>query len=106
VHSGAANAPTAEALMRSRYSAFAIGDPDYLLHSWHPDTRPPSLTLDPARRWVRLEILATTGGGLLQDEGTVEFRAHYLQTTHTGVLHESSRFTKVDGRWVYVDGEH
>ncbi|MFI7678296.1 YchJ family protein [Actinophytocola sp. NPDC049390] len=105
VHSGAAPAPTAEALMRSRYSAFVTGDAEYLLHSWHPDTRPNRLSLDPAQEWWRLEILGTTGGGLLHAEGTVEFRAHYRHSTHTGVLHELSRFTKVDGRWVYVDGD-
>nr|WP_243866409.1 YchJ family metal-binding protein [Actinophytocola oryzae] len=104
VHSGAA-APTAEALMRSRYTAFATGDAAYLLHSWHPETRPPAVRLDPTQRWTRLEILATTGGGLLHTEGTVEFRAHYTHSTHSGVLQEQSRFTKVDGRWVYVDGD-
>jgi SEC-C motif-containing protein len=91
--------------MRSRYSAFATGDAEYLLHSWHPDTRPRDLTLDPAQRWFRLEIVQTTGGGLLHTTGTVEFRAHYRHSSHTGVLHERSSFTKMDGRWVYVDGE-
>ena len=92
--------------MRSRYSAFATGDTGYLLDSWHPDTRPRTLTLDPAQGWTRLEIVGTTGGGLLHAEGTVEFRAHYRHSTHTGVLHELSRFTKTGGRWLYVDGEH
>lgn len=105
MHSGTAPAPTAEALMRSRYTAFATGDAEYLLKSWHPDTRPHKLTLDPAQHWERLEIVATTGGGLLHKEGTVEFRAHYRHSTHTGVLHEQSRFTRVNGQWVYVDGD-
>lgn len=91
--------------MRSRYSAFATNNPDYLLRSWHPDTRPPTLTLDHGQRWVRLEIVGTTGGGLLHAEGTVEFRAHYRHSTHTGVLHEHSRFTRSAGQWVYVDGD-
>jgi SEC-C motif-containing protein len=91
--------------MRSRYSAFATGDVEYLLRSWHPSTRPRKLTLDPSQHWNRLEILNTTGGGLLHAEGTVEFRAHYRQSTHTGVLHENSRFTRVAGQWVYVDGD-
>jgi SEC-C motif-containing protein len=104
VHAGVAQAPTAEALMRSRYSAFATGNAEYLLHSWHPDTRPPTLTLDPAQRWQRLEIVGATGGGLLHAEGTVEFRAHYRHSSHSGVLHERSRFSRIDGRWVYVDG--
>jgi SEC-C motif-containing protein len=104
VHAGVA-APTAEALMRSRYSAFATGNAEYLLRSWHPDTRPRLLTLDPDQRWERLEIVATTGGGPLHAEGTVEFRAHYRHSSHSGVLHERSRFSRVEGRWVYVDGD-
>ena len=91
--------------MRSRYSAFAIGDAAYLVRSWHPDTRPRKVTLDPDQRWERLEILGTTGGGLLHAEGTVEFRAHYQHTTHAGVLHELSRFTRERGEWRYVDGD-
>jgi SEC-C motif-containing protein len=105
IHSGATHAPTAEALMRSRYSAFATDNAGYLLDSWHPDTRPATLRLDPDQHWVRLEILGATGGGLLHVEGTVEFRAHYRHSSHSGVLHELSRFAKVDGRWVYVDGD-
>jgi SEC-C motif domain protein len=91
--------------MRSRYSAFATGDAGYLLHSWHPDTRPETVNIDPDQLWERLEIVATTSGGLLHTEGTVEFRAHYRHSTHIGVLHELSRFTKSGGRWVYVDGD-
>lgn len=91
--------------MRSRYSAFATGDAEYLLRSWHPDTRPRTLTLDENQRWERLEILATTGGGPLHAEGTVEFRAHYRHQGQPGVLHENSRFTRVAGQWVYVDGD-
>jgi SEC-C motif-containing protein len=104
VHTGAAPAATAEALMRSRYSAFAVGDSAYLRRSWHPSTRPANVTVDPAQRWERLEILATTGGGLLHPEGTVEFRAHYRTAAGRGVLHEISRFVREDGRWTYLDG--
>jgi len=99
--SGTAPAATAEALMRSRFTAFAEGDADYLLRSWHPDTRPRRVELDPDQRWVRLEVLGRTGGGLLHAEGTVEFRAHYLESAGQGVLHENSRFTRSDGNWVY-----
>ncbi|GLZ36016.1 hypothetical protein Lesp02_82030 [Lentzea sp. NBRC 105346] len=88
--------------MRSRYSAFAVGDETYLLRTWHPDKRPRDVGLDPAQRWTRLEILATSGGGLLQNEGTVEFRAHATD----GVVHERSRFVRVDGQWVYLEGTH
>lgn len=91
--------------MRSRYSAFAVGDDAYLLRSWHPSTRPAVLRLDSAQQWERLEILNTVGGGLLHADGTVEFRAHYRIGTRQGVLHERSRFVRDDGRWVYLDGE-
>ncbi|WP_421121916.1 YchJ family metal-binding protein [Aquihabitans daechungensis] len=65
--------------MRSRYSAFAVGDLAYLARSWHPDTRPRKIHDDPTRRWTGLAILATSLGGMLDQEGTVEFEAH-----HTG----------------------
>ncbi|MFJ5731347.1 YchJ family protein [Streptomyces paradoxus] len=100
-HSGAAAAPTAEALMRSRYCAFVKGDAGYLLRTWHPRTRPGTLELDPGMRWTGLEILGTSGGSAFHSFGTVEFRASY----RGGSLHERSSFERVDGAWVYVDGE-
>jgi SEC-C motif-containing protein len=102
-HSGAAEAPTAEALMRSRYSAFAVGDADYLLRTWHPSTRPKSLDLDPDQRWMRLDILSRSGGSLLESAGTVEFVAHYRYGRDRDSLHEHSRFVREHGRWLYVD---
>ncbi|MFD9889975.1 YchJ family protein [Amycolatopsis sp. NPDC059027] len=102
-HRGEQTAPTAELLMRSRYSAFAVGDAGYLLRTWHPSARPANLDLDPAQRWARLEILGHTGGGLLQAEGTVEFRAHYRHDGQRGVLHENSRFVREGGQWLYLD---
>ena len=91
--------------MRSRYSAFALGDQAYLLRSWHPTTRPADLTLDPGQRWTRLEILSTTAGGLFHAEGTVEFRAHYRTADgRSGSMHEKSRFVRENGRWLYLDG--
>ncbi|MFD3755475.1 YchJ family protein [Streptomyces sp. NPDC058622] len=101
-HSGAGQAPTAERLMRSRFSAFAVGDTAYLLRSWHPSTRPGRLGLDPEQRWDRLEILATERGGMFETEGSVEFRAHYREGRHAGSLHEHSAFAREDGVWVYV----
>ncbi|MBY8864638.1 MULTISPECIES: YchJ family protein [Streptomyces] len=100
-HSGAAEAPTAEALMRSRYCAFVRGDAAYLLRTWHPRTRPARLDLDPGMRWTGLEILGTTGGTAFHTTGTVTFRASY----RGGALQEHSRFERVDGAWVYVDGD-
>jgi SEC-C motif-containing protein len=106
-HRGAP-APTAEALMRSRYTAYAMGDMRYLEHSWHPDTRPRHVRENLARRWIRLDVLHTEGGGLLDQEGTVEFDAHHLDDgdDEPQVLHERSRFVRLDGRWTYLDGEY
>ncbi|MTE17899.1 hypothetical protein F0L17_01870 [Streptomyces sp. TRM43335] len=105
-HRGPSPAPTAEALMRSRYSAFAVRDRGYLLRTWHPDTRPTRLDLDPHVRWRRLEILSTTGGSPFHTEGTVAFRAHYTERGRPGapeVLEEHSRFARHEGAWVYLD---
>lgn len=90
--------------MRSRYSAYAIGDVAYLLRTWHPSTRPSRLVLDPGLRWYRLDLLATSRGGMLDTEGTVEFRAHYKTADGAGGQHETSRFVRDSGAWVYVDG--
>ncbi|MFJ6200100.1 YchJ family protein [Micromonospora sp. NPDC092111] len=103
VHRGDGTAATAAALMRSRFSAFAVGDADYLLRSWHSTTRPARLRLDPAQRWTRLEIVDTAHGGLLDGTGTVTFRAHYREAGRPGTLDERSRFVREDGHWVYLD---
>lgn len=84
--------------MRSRYSAFAVGDADYLHATWDPRTRPRRVELDPGDRWVRLEVLGGTGGGLFDSTGTVTFRAHL----RGGVVAEDSTFRREDGRWLYV----
>lgn len=90
--------------MRSRYTAFALGRVDHLHRSWHPDTRPDDLRVDPGLRWVGLEIIDTAGGSALDATGEVEFAAHHESGAGPGVLHERSRFARVDGRWVYVAG--
>jgi SEC-C motif-containing protein len=89
--------------MRSRYSAFAVGDPGYLLATWHSTTRPRSLALDPGTRWTGLDVLTTTGGGMLAAEGTVEFVARYAHDGERGEQHEVSRFAREDGAWRYVE---
>lgn len=104
-HSSAAEAATAEQLMRSRYSAFVLLDADYLLRTWHPDTAPATLEPDAGMDWRRLDILSTSGGGPFDTAGTVEFKAHYRYNGARGVLHEVSRFIREDGRWYYVDGD-
>jgi SEC-C motif domain protein len=101
---GTKAAPTAEALMRSRYTAFSLGDVAHLARSWHPDTRPRHIHLGEGRRWVGLTVEATTAGGLLDQEGTVTFTARHLEPGADAPeeLREASRFARVDGRWVYV----
>ncbi|MHA6794338.1 YchJ family protein [Pseudonocardia bannensis] len=102
-HAGESAAPTAELLMRSRFSAFAVGDGAYLLQTWHPSTRPQHLDLDPEQRWTELEILGRTGGRMLEVEGIVEFRAHYRAHGRPGTLWERSRFVREGGCWLYLD---
>ena len=98
-------APTAERLMRSRYSAFAVGDAGWLLETWHPSTRPDDLELDPAVRWFRLDVLRTERGGPLDDRGVVEFAAHSRVDGAAEVQREVSRFVRDRSRrWLYVDG--
>jgi SEC-C motif domain protein len=104
LHDGTAVAATAEQLMRSRYSAFVLGNPGYLLATWHPRTRLATLDLDGDVRWTGLDVLATTGGSPLEAEGTVEFRAHYVVAGRDGAQHERSRFLREQGRWRYLDG--
>ena len=105
MHSSATSAPTAEALMRSRYSAFAVGAMDYLLDTWHPDTRPLVLDPSPDHTWVGLEIIEVERGGMLDAEGIVDFVARYRVDAMAGELRERSSFTRYERRWVYVSGE-
>lgn len=102
------DAPTAEHLMRSRYTAFAMNDEDHLLRTWHPSTRPRAVPPEPGLRWTGLEILGTSGGSFLHTSGTVEFRASWVAGGTSGSMHEHSRFVREDGRWLYLDdgGQH
>lgn len=99
---GRTAAPTAVQLMRSRYTAFAVGDADHLLATWHPSTRPRTLDLDPAIVWRSLEVVRTVRGGPLDRDGIVEFVARYAADGERGALREASRFVR-DDRWRYVD---
>lgn len=99
---GAADAPTAVQLMQSRYSAFVVGDAEYLLATWHPSSRPSALELAPAMRWYRLDIVRRARGGPLDRDGIVEFRAYYRHDGQRGEQHEVSSFVREGGRWSYV----
>lgn len=93
--------------MRSRFSAFAMGDAGYLLATWHPATRPATLELDGGVRWYRLDIHASSDGGIADDAGTVEFTAYHRPQPGAdglaGAQHELSRFARVGGEWKYLD---
>ncbi|WP_306171791.1 YchJ family protein [Microbacterium oleivorans] len=89
--------------MRSRYTAFALGDTVHLARTWHPATRPADLDADRGTDWLGLTIVRAAGGAP-DDDGVVEFRARWRAGGVTGELHEVSRFRRLRGRWVYVDG--
>jgi len=103
-HASRAQAPTAEALMRSRYSAFALGLDDYLWRTWHPRTRPEAVALDDTE-WTGLEVLDVVDGTERDQAGIVEFIAHYRHGRRPGTMRERSRFERRGRRWMYVDGE-
>ncbi|MDX2159153.1 MAG: YchJ family metal-binding protein [Hyphomicrobiaceae bacterium] len=102
LHAGTMAASTAEALMRSRYAAFAMKDAAYLLATWHPSTRPARIDFTPGQEWLLLRIVAASTVG---DKATVEFIARSRVGNATGALHEVSRFVREGGRWLYVDGD-
>lgn len=101
-HAGLAPARSAEALMRARYSAFALQIAPYLLETWHPSTRPPHLDFEPGRAWMLLKVIAAHEAG---DTATVEFRAQSRQGGRVHILHEVSRFVREHERWFYLDGK-
>ena len=104
LHAGAAPAASAEALMRSRYSAYVLKLEEYLLATWHPSTRPSELDLSADdSKWLGLEVKRHE----VQDDShaTVEFVARYRIAGRGHRLHELSRFVREDGRWHYVDGD-
>jgi len=104
-HAGesAGQAPTPEALMRSRYSAFVLDLRGYLRDTWHPSTRPASIEPpEPGLTWLGLQIKAAPSAE--GDAGTVEFVARSKLGGRAHRLHEVSRFVREGGRWFYVDG--
>jgi SEC-C motif-containing protein len=103
-------APTAEALMRSRYSAFCIGHADYLLSSLHPSKRVSESRESLERsfsdtEWCSLRILSSKGGYAGDTSGEVEFAAFYQQADSFGQLRERSRFVYENNQWLYCDGD-
>jgi SEC-C motif domain protein len=99
-HRGAV-APTPEALMRSRYTAFAMLNAPYLLATWHASTRPATIEFEAGRDWYMLKVIAAAERG---DTGTVSFLARSRMGGRTWALEEVSRFAREGGRWFYVEG--
>ncbi len=94
----------AEALMRSRYTAFVLKLEDYVLATWHPRTRPPSLSLEQSpRRWLGLKVLRHEAE--TADTAIVDFVARYKASGRVHEVREASRFVREDGRWLYVEGD-
>ncbi|OGB94335.1 MAG: hypothetical protein A3G82_14915 [Burkholderiales bacterium RIFCSPLOWO2_12_FULL_67_210] len=96
-------APDAESLMRSRYSAFALGRVDHLAASWHASTRPADLTLEEGVKWLGLDVRSHRV--IDADHAEVEFVARSRVAGRGQRLHERSRFVREAGRWFYVDGD-
>jgi SEC-C motif-containing protein len=102
------SAPTAEALMRSRYAAYALGRLDYIAATC---AGPAAVAFDLREaeqsqlgtRWLRLEIVGSRKGRLDDSDGTVSFIARYSHNGTEGVLEETSQFRRIDGRWLYWD---
>ena len=103
-------ASSAEQLMRSRYTAYALGHAEHLWRTWHPTTRPERVTPDPSTTWTGLTVLRAEGGGDDDELGVVEFVARWREASgrggaRTGELHEDSRFARRARRWLYLDGD-
>lgn len=88
-----------ELLMRSRYSAFALGMADYLLDTWHPSTRPSELDFSDSPQWMQLDIYNAEQSG---DEGRVHFCAYFQFDGEVGEHEELSEFVREKGRWYYL----
>ncbi len=93
-----------EQLMRSRYTAYAFNNAEYLKKTWHKRTCPAQLQLDTEIKWLSLEIIDTQNDQN-DDEGWVDFAAKFKHGVRLLSLHERSRFLRENGQWLYVDGE-
>lgn len=99
-------APTAEALMRSRYAAYVKRDGAYLHRTWSITTRPAQSSLNALAptQWTGLSVLRTEAGGAHDQTGVVEFIAAWQEADGTRQqLHETSQFAREKGRWVYLN---
>ncbi len=105
-HGGESLPLTAEALMRSRFSAYFLQNAAYLLSTWHHSTRPTRLEFDQEDAvWQKLEIVRCKKGTQHDIDGSVVFKAYYRQHQAQWLLHETSQFIKPDKQWFYLDGQ-
>ncbi|MFI3154851.1 MAG: YchJ family protein [Methylococcaceae bacterium] len=104
-HAGAKKPATAVALMRSRFTAYALHNANYLVDTWDATVRPELIDFSKETVvWQRLEIGKTKKGGTKDAKGVVEFKAYYLQDGEEYVMTEISQFTQRAGGWFYLDG--
>ena len=104
-HRGEKIPATAEQLMRSRFTAYAMHNEAYLKQTWETSKRPIDIDFSKeTAQWQRLEIVTLKKGGAHDEKGIVEFKAYYLLDGEECVMNEMSRFKKVAGRWFYLDG--
>jgi len=104
-HQNTKNPLTAALLMRSRFTAYAMKNEEYLLQTWDISKRPKEINFaKETAEWTKLEILKTKKGEEKDSKGIVEFKAYYTQDNQDYVMSEISRFKKTAGRWVYLDG--
>ena len=104
---GIRNPVTPEQLMRSRYSAYVMGDLGYLQQTHHPRYRTAEEDLKPSPglpKWCRLDIIAASRSQV-ETNATVEFIALYLGENGLDAIHEKSNFIQIEGRWLYTDGQ-
>jgi len=107
---GTTVAPTAEALMRSRYSAYTLGNIDHVVATHDPASRDrvdreAAAQWSQQSQWLGLDVLSTEAGGADDTTGKVEFVARFSIGGRITAHHEQSTFARHDGRWFYVDGE-
>lgn len=106
-HKNSGKTETAEQLMRSRYSAFVLGNGDYLMQSHHASTRPIKEKKEIIKwaksvQWIKLEVLETSKGNKNDTDGTVTFNAYFYEHGKVNVIHEKSAFIKENNHWTYL----
>ncbi|WP_174483007.1 YchJ family protein [methanotrophic endosymbiont of Bathymodiolus puteoserpentis (Logatchev)] len=106
LHSGKSYATTAKTLMRSRFTAYAMRNGNYLLQTWDTASRPEAIDFSKETgKWTSLDIISSKKGTEKDNKGIVEFKAYFTQDGEAKVMNEISRFVKKQGHWFYLDGK-